>query len=180
MEYWKTTTTDKLLDTQWIKVYKDAVELPNGLCVEDFYKVRLNDASAIVGMNNQKNIILVKQYRHCCGCCSIEIPAGTFETNDKDGLEVAKRELLEETGYVSDCWQYLGSVFESPAKLTNQMHLYFASNCRKICNQNLDEAEEIQVIIVPFKKAIEMVMDNRILCSSSANGILRVARLLGM
>lgn len=39
--------------------------------------------------------------------------------NDADGLEVPKRELLEETGYVSDCWQYLGSVFESSTKLTN-------------------------------------------------------------
>jgi ADP-ribose pyrophosphatase len=179
LEDWKTIKTEKLLDTQWIKVYKDAVELPNGMHVEDFYKVGLNDASAIVGMDNQKNIILVKQYRYCCGCCSIEIPAGTFEMNDDDGLEVVKRELLEETGYVSDCWQYLGSVFESSAKLTNQMHLYFASNCRKIGKQNLDEVEEIQVIVVPFEKAIEMVMDNEIRCSSSANGILRVARLLG-
>lgn len=50
------------------------------------------------------------------------------------------------------------------------MHLYFASNCRKIGEQNLDEAEEIQVIVVPFEKALEMVMDNEIWCNSSANG----------
>lgn len=179
MEEWKIVKTEKLLDTQWVKVYKDAVELPNGMLVDDFCKVALNDASAIVGVDNQNNIILVKQYRYCCGGCSIEIPAGTFEMNDDDGLEVAKRELLEETGYVSDCWQYLGAVFESSAKLTNQTHLYFASNCRKIGEQNLDEAEEIQVIVVPLEKAIEMVMDNEIRCNSSANGILRVARLLG-
>lgn len=144
--------------------------------VEDFYKVGLNDASAVVGMDNQKNIILVKQYRYCCGCCSIEIPAATFKMNDDDELEAAKRELLEETGYVSDCWQYLGSVFESSAKLTNQLYLYFASNCRKVGKQNLDKAEEIKVIVVLFEKAIEMVMDNEIRCSSSANGILHVTR----
>lgn len=60
------------MDTQWVKVYKDAVELPNGMLVEVFYKVVLNDASAIVEVDNQKNIVLVKQYRYCYGAVRLK------------------------------------------------------------------------------------------------------------
>lgn len=56
----------------------------------------------------------------------IECPAGTFEVDETDQLVVAKRELLEETGYTSDDWTYLGETRESTAKLTNKMHIFMA------------------------------------------------------
>lgn len=60
------------------------------------------------------------------------------------------------------------------------MHIYFANACYKVSEQNLDKTEEIETMVVPFVEAIEMVMDNRICCNSSAHGILRVARILGI
>ena len=93
---------------------------------------------------------------------------------------VAKRELLEETGYISEDWKYLGATVESSAKLTNYMHIYFANHCRKVSGQHLDATEELDVLLVPLGQAVEMVMDNEICCNSSAHGILRVARMLGV
>lgn len=130
--------------------------------------------------DDEGNIILKKEYRYCYGRNLIEIPAGTFEENETDGLAVAKRELLEETGYVSDDWQYLGATVESSVKLTNYMHIYFTSHCRKVSGQHLDATEELEILVVPLSKAVEMVMENKICCNSSAHGILRVARLLGI
>lgn len=49
---------------------------------------------------------------------------------------------------------------ESPAKLTNYMHIYFANHCRKVSGQHLDKTEELDVIVVPLAKAVEMVMNN--------------------
>ena len=94
--------------------------------------------------------------------------------------DAAKRELLEETGYVSDEWQYLGATVESSAKLTNYMHIYFANHCRKVSGQHLDATEELDVLVVPLKQAVDMVMNNEICCNSSAHGILKVGRLLGV
>ena len=65
---------------------------------------------------------------------------------------------------------------ESSAKLTNYMHIYFANHCKKVSEQHLDATEDV----VPFEKAIEMVMNNEICCNSSAHGILRVARMLNI
>lgn len=180
MEKWKTKKTEKLIDTQWVKVRRDAVELPNGQAIEDFYAITINDAAAIVALDDAGNIILKKEYRYCYDRDLIEVPAGTFEEGETDGLSVAKRELLEETGYISEDWQYLGATVESSAKLTNYMHIYFANHCRKVSGQHLDATEEVDVLLMPLGQAVDMVMNNEICCNSSAHGILRVARLCGV
>ena len=180
MEKWKTDRSEILLDTEWVKVCRDSVRLPNGQEIDDFYTVTIRDAAAIVALDEAGNLILKNEYRYCYGRSLIEVPAGTFEADETDGLAVAKRELLEETGYVSDEWQYLGATVESSAKLTNYMHIYFANHCRKVSGQHLDATEELDVLVVPLKQAVDMVMDNEICCNSSAHGILRVARLLGV
>lgn len=133
-----------------------------------------------MALDDAGNIILKKEYRYCYDRDLIEVPAGTFEEGETDGLSVAKRELLEETGYISEDWQYLGATVESSAKLTNYMHIYFANHCQKVSGQHLDATEELDVLLVPLGQAVEMVMDNEICCNSSAHGILRVARMLGV
>lgn len=180
MNKWKTKESQKLIDTYWVKVRRDAVELPNGEYIEDFYAITINDAAAIVALDDEGNIILKKEYRYCYDRDLIEVPAGTFEEGETDGVSVAKRELLEETGYASDEWQYLGATVESSAKLTNYMHIYFANHCHKVSNQHLDITEDLEVLLVPLEQAVDMVMNNEICCNSSAHGIMRVARMLGV
>ena len=180
MKKWKTKKTAQLIDTHWVKVRRDTVELPNGQTIEDFYAITINDAAAIEALDDAGNIILKREYRYCYDRDLIEVPAGTFEEGETDGLSVAKRELLEETGYISEDWKYLGATVESSAKLTNYMHIYFANHCRKVSGQHLDATEELDMLLVPLGQAVEMVMDNEICCNSSAHGILRVARMLGV
>lgn len=131
--------------------------------MDDFYTVTIPDAAAIVALDEYGNIILKKEYKHAAGKELIEIPAGMFEPDETDGLATAKRELIEETGYTSDDWQYLGETVESSSKLTNRMHLYLAQNCRKTDTQHLDKTEHLDVLVVPFEKAIQMIMDNEIM-----------------
>ena len=178
MERWKTEKTEILLDTPWVKVRRDSVALPNGANIEDFYAVTIRDASAVVALDKEGNLILKREYRYCYDRELLEIPAGAFNDGETDALTVAKRELLEETGYVSDCWEYLGPTVESSAKMTNYMHIFLARDCRKVASQHLDETEELTVELVPLQRAVDMVMTNEICCNSSAHGILRVAKLL--
>ena len=101
MEKWKTIKSEQLVDSRWVKVRKDSVDLPNGQHIDDFYAISLNDAAAIVALDDAGNIVLKKEYRYCLDRDLIEVPAGGFERGE-DGLAAAKRELLEETGYASD------------------------------------------------------------------------------
>lgn len=173
---WKIKKTERIFDSEFVKVDKDDVILPQGREIPDFYKVTIKDCSAIVAITEDHHIILKKEYRHCYGEELIEIPAGVLEKNE-DPLEAAKRELLEETGYKSDQWTYLGKTVESSAKLTNYMHIYLAEDCKKVSKQKLDYGEDIEVIEVDFDHAIQMIMNNEIICNSSIGAILKVARI---
>ena len=179
MERWKTEASEKLLDTRWVKVRRDQVTLPGVLRIDVFYAITIADAAAVVAIDEAGQIILKKEYRYCYDRELIEIPAVTFEVVETDSLAVAQRELLEETGYASEEWEYIGSTVESSSKLTNHMHLYFANHCRRVSGQHLDPTENLDVLVVPLEKAVEMVMRNEICCNSSAHGILWAARKLG-
>ena len=177
---WEVKNCETIVENRWLTVKKESVKLPSGVCINDFYSVRIPDAAAIVALTEDKHIILKREYKHATGETLIEVPAGMFEPGEIDGIEVAKRELLEETGYVSDNWTYFGDTVECSSKLTNRMHIYLAMNCKKVSNQKLDGTEELDVLVLDIKEAVEMVMRNEIKCNSSAHAILKTARLLGV
>ena len=175
---WKIKNSIRLIDTEYVKVDKDDVILSKDREIKDFYKVTIKDCAAIVALTESNELILKKEYRYCYDKELIEIPAGVLEDNE-NSLVTAKRELEEETGYVSDKWTFLGKVVESSAKLTNYMYIYLAEDCKKVSEQSLDYGEDIEVIKVSIDKAIDMIMNNEIICNSSVGAILKVLRIKG-
>lgn len=175
---WKVKKTERILDSEYVKVDKDDVILPHGREIKDFYKVTIKDCAAVVAITPDNQIILKKEYRYCYGEELIEIPAGVLEDGEEP-LETAKRELEEETGYVGKKWTYLGKTVESSAKLTNYMYIYLAEGCDKKSDQKLDYGEDIEVLRVSMEEAVEMIMSNQIICSSSIGAILKALRILG-
>lgn len=179
MKEWITEASEVLINNQWISVKKSKVLLPNGHRINDYYTVDTNDAAAVVAIDAEGHVILKEEYRYACRKSMIEIPAGMIE-NEEDPLTAAKRELLEETGYASDDWQEFGISIEDPTRLTGRLYLFLAQNCVKVSNGDPDAAEEINVLRIPLKTAVDMVMNNKINCSSSAHAILMTARKLNI
>jgi ADP-ribose pyrophosphatase len=96
-------------------------------------------ASAIIPLDNEGNIYLVKQYRTPVGKLFLELPAGKLDANE-DPLECAKRELLEETGLYSDDFTHITSIHTTPGFCNEVIHIYLATNLKK-SNACLDEGE---------------------------------------
>lgn len=177
---WQTLKTETVFDSRFVKLHKDKVRLPDSKIIDDFYTVTIPNGAMICALTSDGDIILKKEYRYACKSDIIECPAGMFEDYENDPLETAQRELLEETGYTSANWQYLGGTRESTSKLTNTMHLFLAENCIKTSEQKLDDTESIELIKIPFNNAINMVMSGEIVSNSTAHLILKVARLKGL
>lgn len=177
---WQTLKTETVFDGRFVKLHKDKVSLPDSKIINDFYTVTIPNGAIVCALTSDEDIILKKEYRYACRSDIIECPAGMFEDYENDHLETAKRELLEETGYTSDNWQYLGCTRESTSKLTNTMHLFWAENCIKTSEQKLDDTDSIELLKIPFNNAIDMVMSGEIVSNSSAHLILKVARLKGL
>ena len=176
---WKTIKSEELLHDYHVRVKRDTVELPDGARIPDFYTVTIPDAAMIAAITKDGEILLKSEYRYAIGADVIECPAGMFEANETDPLVVAQRELLEETGYESFDWTYLGATLESTSKLTNRMHLFLAKDCVQTSIQHLDENEHLSVMKVKLKDAIDMVMDGTINANSTAHLILKVSRIIG-
>lgn len=175
---WKTIKTEKIIDDYHVNIHKNKGELPDGAVIDDFYTVTIPDAAMVAAITDGGEIRLKKEFRYAIGEDVIECPAGMFEENETDPLVVAKRELLEETGYTSDSWTYLGQTLESTSKLTNRMHLLLAANAVPTASQHLDPNEHVEVMKVRLDDAVKMVMDGRITANSTAHLILKVARIL--
>ena len=176
---WKTIKSEKIIDEYHVKVLKSEVQLSDGAVIPDFYTVTIPDAAMICALTTDGNIILKSEYRYAIGTDVIECPAGMFEESETNPLVVAKRELLEETGFESESWTYFGPTLESTSKLTNRMHLFLAKNCIKTSSHHLDINEHVDIITIPFSTAIDMVMEGKINANSTAHLILKVARTLG-
>ena len=176
---WITKDSRREFESPFVSVDFHTVELPNGSVINDFYTVTIQNAALIVATTDDGYIILTREYRYVCKEVVTECPAGMMEENE-EALTPAKRELLEETGYCSDDWTYLGPTLESTSKLTNKMHLFWAKNCKKVSSQHLEESEgTIEVFKIPMDEAIGLVMNGDIKPNSSAHAILKVARLMG-
>ncbi|MBT3315393.1 MAG: NUDIX hydrolase [Anaerolineae bacterium] len=118
----------------------------------------------IVAITKNKEVVLVRQYRHGVQKILLELPGGGVH-QEETPLEAAKRELLEETGYTSDTFVQTGIVSPNPCNHNNQAVSFLALNAEKISEQNLDDTEEIQVSLKPLEEAVQWIKSGELLQS---------------
>jgi len=103
----------------------------------------------VIPLTPQKEVVLVRQYRHGTQNVTLEIPGGLVETSDSpEGA--ARRELLEETGYGSEEIVSLGLVHPNPAIQNNACYTYLAKDVYPIGEQEQDDKEDIEVVLKPI------------------------------
>ena len=126
-------------------------------------------AVCIFTVTKDNNIVLVIEPRCALPTESkvnIEIPAGYID-NGEDKLEAAKRELLEETGYVCESMIYLDSYYPSQGGSGECIDLFLALDCYKDREQHLDFDEFIEYIEVSFSEYVYLINNNYMLDANS-------------
>ncbi|RKW24928.1 NUDIX hydrolase [Candidatus Gracilibacteria bacterium] len=108
--------------------------------IKTFEKVERPDTIDIIASTNEGKILILEE-KQPGRDIFYGLIGGTCENNELP-IETAKRELLEETGMISNDWEKFGS-FKISSKFAYESHIFIAKNCKKITNQNLDEGGEI-------------------------------------
>jgi ADP-ribose pyrophosphatase len=152
-----------------LEVHRDRVRLPDGSEGVREY-IRHPGAVAIVALFDDGRVLLERQYRYPLQREFIEIPAGKLETGENH-LETARRELLEETGYVAAEWRRLGLIHNAIGYSDEGIEIWAARGL-ELREQQLAQGEFLEVFTVPLAEAQAMARDGRITDVKTIAGLL--------
>ena len=174
-----TVESKTIFEGKIVKLTLDQARLPNG-ALASREVVYHPGGVAVLALDEDRTVTLVRQYRYPIHRELVELPAGKLDHGaEEDRLLGAKRELSEETGLEAEEWTYLGYTLASPGFCDEALHMYLARGLRR-SKQHPDEDEFLDVITMPFDQLAEQVMDGTITDAKTVATTLKVKVLLGL
>ena len=153
-----------------VDVCTDRLRFANGL-EYDIDMIRHPGAAAVVAVDDQRRVCLVRQYRHGIEDFLWEIPAGKLDSGEPPNI-AAVRELEEETGVTAQHWESLGEFLPAPGLMTERVYLYMALRLEKgIAAPESDE--ELEQQWMPLEEAMRLVIDGSLSDGKTAMGLVR-------
>lgn len=133
-------------------------------------------AVAVIALDDQDRVLLIRQYRHPVAQMLFEPPAGLMDSPAESGWATAQRELAEEAGYTAAEWHVLLDVYLSPGGMSEAIRIFLARNLSPMPEgrQHTGEAEEAHLprVWVDLDEARDLVLAGRIGSPSAVSGIL--------
>lgn len=158
-----------------VKVEEDIITLPTGQ--ETMRETVIHEGgSAILPVDNEGNILFVRQYRHAAKCKVLEIPAGMAEKGEEP-IECAYRELEEEIGFKSEKITNITNIYSSVGYSSEVINIYLAENLQK-GKQCLDDGEIVEIEKYSLDTAINMIFSGEIIDSKTIVALLLYKEIL--
>jgi 8-oxo-dGTP pyrophosphatase MutT (NUDIX family) len=155
-----------------IQVNVERVRLPNGTTAE-LEIIRHPGGAAVVALDTENRICLLRQFRHAAAGWVWELPAGKID-NREPPLDAARRELEEEAGMAAGAWQALGDYLSSPGVFTEVVHLFLATELTPLPPRP-EEHEVFEVHWRPFTEVLQMARSGELRDGKSLVGVFRAA-----
>ena len=151
-------------------------ELPNGKMAPREVARHIG-ASAVIPVDGEGNVWLVRQVRAPFDQVLLEIPAGKLDAKDEDRLLAAKRELREETGLTAKSWVHLMDLYTTPGFTDEKISLYLAREL-SAGESHPDEDEFLNVVRMPFSELVAMVCRGEVPDGKTALATLLADKIL--
>jgi ADP-ribose pyrophosphatase len=168
----KTIGSRRMYEGRLVNLRQDRVVLSSGRETTREVVEHAN-CVAIVAIDPEGRVVLVRQFRKPVGEVLLEIPAGVVEPGEEP-LDSAHRELEEETGYVAGKMERIGGFYSSPGYSTEFLHLFVASELQK-GEARPDADEIIEVVSVPFERILSLILAGELCDAKSIAGLFTVA-----
>lgn len=172
----KILSEERVFEGKIVKVSILDVTLPNGEPAKR-EALRHVGASAVVPVDAEGNVTLVRQYRAPIAQVLLEIPAGKLDFKGENRLEAAKRELREETGLTAESWTHLTDIVTTPGFCDELISIYLATGLTA-GEVDPDDDEFLNIVKMPLAGLVGMAMRGEITDSKTLIGILMADKLL--
>ena len=153
----ETVEKEDIFEGRVLHVFRDTVKTATGVLSTREYAVH-RGAVAVVALDSEENVYLVRQYRYAIGRSTLELPAGKLEMGEDDHEAAARRELREEIGAVAGKMTPLGVYMASPAILTERIDCFLAEELA-FGETHFDEDENLLTVKMPLADAVSLVLD---------------------
>lgn len=162
-----------------LKIYEDTIDAGGHLAHWDF--IHHIGAAAVVAVNQEGKLLMVRQYRNALDRYTLEIPAGALNYPDEPKIDCAHRELEEETGFKTDKekMEYLISINTTVAFCDEAIDVFVARDLSP-SKQNLDEDEYIEVEEWSVSDLEQKIYKGEITDAKTMAAILAYARKYGV
>jgi len=172
--------SETVFEGRVISLRRDTVSMPGGGdSVREI--VTHPGAVAVVALDDQDRVVLLRQYRHPVGRHLWELPAGLRDADGEAPLRTAQRELAEEVQLAAERWSLLVSVYNSPGFSDELVEVYLAEGLSDVARPDgfVVEHEEADMTVerVPLADAVQRVFDGDIRNSSAVAGVLAAAQV---
>ena len=172
----RSLSSEQVYDGVLLDVRRDEVRLPNGETSGREW-IKHPGASAVVPIDADGQVVLLKQFRFGPGREFWEVPAGKFDEDGEAALDVAKRELAEEAGVEAAEWTRLGQTFPAIGYSDETIHLFLAEGLSKT-EEHVDDDEFVEPFRMPFAEAVAMARRGEIEDAKSCVALLLAAAVV--
>lgn len=157
-----------VLETPWIAVREDAFVTPEGVVHQPYYVVEYPDWVHVVAIDDDRRLLLVRQYRHGMGAETLELPAGKIDATDAGPEDAAARELLEETGCAARTFRLIGTHWANPANQNNRIFTVLAEGVHRVQAPQDDPHERVETVWRSLDEAMEVAREMQALFQSGS------------
>lgn len=165
----KLITSESVFKGRAVNLRVDTVEMPDGRRTTREI-VEHPQCVAMVPIDEDGDVLLVRQFRHAAGRSLLEIPAGGIDPGE-DAETAVRREMAEETGFVPRKMKRLGGFYSSPGFCDEYLHLFLATDLIPKRLQ-AEDTEAIEVVKTPVGEIPALIDSGTICDSKSVAGLL--------
>ena len=178
MRPWRIVSSEYRIDTKFLRLRVDRVELPSGVVVDEYYVRESLGFCVIFALTVEGDVLLVRQYKHGVAQIVTELPAGMIDANESPAA-CAARELAEETGYIGSPPEFVRTFYADPTNADTQFHLFIIRDAVRTRSQQFDVTEDIEVALAPIAEVRAMALDGRISGASQVAAVLVSLNYIG-
>ena len=176
-EQWPVVGDSRYIHGALVTLRTDRVQMPGGDLAERDV-VEHPGAVAIVALDDDERVLLIRHYRHPVGHLLWEVPAGLRDVAGEHPQATAERELLEESGYRASDWHVLADFFSSPGIITERLQVFLARGLTQVPESErggyVPQHEEANLLVrwVPLHQAVRLFLAGDLHNGVTAVGIL--------
>jgi 8-oxo-dGTP pyrophosphatase MutT (NUDIX family) len=179
---WKVLSHQQVLNTPYLKVRCEQVEVPGSPVVADYYIIENRGWVGVVPLTEDGRFLINLQYKHGIGLEVLEFPAGGIDSHETDPLETARRELMEETGYSfsDERVEFLAHMYANPTGARTEIWWYLARDVRRTGMPKVDPLEVIENQLVTPAELLDLIHSGRFAVQGQISAAYMALERLGL